>query len=97
MANIKPLLDKVLLKPEKNETSTKGGIILAGSSKDEPIIATVLERGPGGMVNGKEVKMTLNVGDKVVVNKYAGSEITIAGEKYIIVSQSDVLACIVWF
>lgn len=94
MKNIKPLFDKVLLKPEKNETSTKGGIILAGSSKDEPIIATILECGPGGLVNGKEVKMVLKTGDKVIVNKYSGSEITLEGEKYIIAAQSEVLACI---
>ncbi len=92
MKNIKPLFDKVLLKPEKNETATKGGIILAGTSKDQPIIATVLECGPGGLPDGDDVKMFLKNGDKVIVNKYSGSEITLEGEKYIIVSQSEVLA-----
>jgi chaperonin GroES len=95
MATIKPLLDKVLLKPEKSESSTRTGIILAGKSKDEPVIAQVIAKGPGGMVDGKEIKMYVHQGDKVIVNKYAGSEVTVAGEKYIIVSQSDVLAVIV--
>ena len=90
---VKPILDRVLLKAEK-ENSTKGGIILAGKSKEQPVIATVIARGPGGMVNGKEVKMYVNAGDRVIINKYSGSEVTLDGQDYIIVSQSDILAAI---
>ncbi|GMB10327.1 MAG: co-chaperone GroES [Candidatus Improbicoccus devescovinae] len=92
---LKPLLDKVVLKPEKAGVSSKSGLLIASKSKDHPIIATVESRGPGGIVDGKEIKMYINEGDKVVVNKYAGTEVSYEGTEYIIVSQKDILAHIV--
>ncbi|MDR1240848.1 MAG: co-chaperone GroES [Oscillospiraceae bacterium] len=92
MAEIKPLLDKVLVKLEKPEETTRAGIIVAGKSKDQPIIATVIARGPGGMIDGKEVKMYVESGDKVIINKYSGTEISYKGEEYTILSQRDILA-----
>ena len=71
MATIKPILDKVVVKVEKTEKSTGGGIILAGSSKEQPLTAKVIARGPGGMIDGKEVKMYINEGDVVLVPKHA--------------------------
>ncbi|BED92876.1 MAG: co-chaperone GroES [Candidatus Paraimprobicoccus trichonymphae] len=93
MAKIKPLLDKILAK-KIEENSTKSGIILAGKSKEQPLLATVIERGPGGMVDGKEVKMYINPGDKIIIGKYAGTEVTIDNVDYVIVSQSEVLATV---
>lgn len=95
MAVIKPILDKVVLKVEKKEEATRNGIILAGKSKEEPLLATVVARGPGGLIDGKEVKMYIEAGDRVIVNKYAGSEITLDGQEYVIVRQSDILAHVV--
>ena len=92
MTTIKPLLDKVVVKPEKNSNATRGGIILAGKSKDQPILAKVVARGPGGMIDGKEVKMYVNIGDTVLYNKFSGSEITFNGQEYTIIRQSDILA-----
>ena len=92
MATIKPLLDRAMVKVDKSKESTKGGIILAGKSKEQPLIATVIAVGPGGIIDGKEVKMYIQKGDKVIINKYAGSEITLDGEDYTILRQSDVLA-----
>ncbi len=94
MATIKPILDKVVVKIEKSAEATQNGIILPSTSKDQPIIAKVLSRGPGGMIDGKEVKMYVNEGDKVLVNKYAGTEITLDGKKYLIIKQTDILAMI---
>ena len=76
------------------EETTASGIILAGSAKEKPQVAEVLAVGPGGMVDGKEVKMQVKVGDKVVYSKYSGTEIEIDEEKYLIVKQSDILAII---
>ena len=89
---LKPLADRVIIKMIENEETTKSGIILAGNSKEKPQIAEVIAVGPGGEVDGKEVKMYIKKGDKVVVNKYAGTEIKYEGEDYIIVKQSDILA-----
>ena len=89
---IKPLADRVLIKMLESEETTKSGIILAGKSQDNPQIAEVIEVGPGGEVDGKEVKMNIKKGDKVIVNKYAGTEVKYDGEEFIIVKQSDVLA-----
>ena len=89
---IKPLADRVVIKMLEAEETTKSGIILAGSAKEKPQIAEVLAVGPGGMVDGKEVKMELAVGDKVITSKYSGTEVKIDGEELIIVRQSDVLA-----
>ena len=93
MANIKPILDKVVVKIQKQKTL--GGLILAGSQKDQPITATVIARGPGGMINGKEVKMYVNEGDTVLVPKHVGTEVNLNGEEYIIVAQEDILAMVV--
>ncbi len=89
---LKPLADRVVLKMTKAEETTKSGIILTESSKEKPQIAEVVAVGPGGNVEGKEIEMHVKVGDKVVVSKYAGTEIKYEGEEYIIVKQSDILA-----
>ena len=89
---LKPLLDRVVVKMMEAEETTKSGIILTASSKEKPQIAEVLEVGPGGEVDGNEIKMYVKKGDKVVLNKYAGTEIKYEGEDYIIVKQSDILA-----
>lgn len=91
---IKPLLDRIVLKLIEAEETTKSGILLASSSKEKPHIARVVAVGPGGTVDGKEVKMQLNVGDKVIFSKYAGTEVKYEEEDYIIVRQDDVLAVV---
>ena len=91
---MKPLMDRVVLKMVEAEETTKSGIVLAGASKEKPQIAEVIAVGPGGIIDGKEVKMCVSVGDKVVVTKYAGTEIKYEGEEYIIVRQGDILATI---
>lgn len=93
METIKPLLDKVVVKMEKAGKSTNG-IILPTTSKDQPVIAKVISRGPGGMVDGKEIKMYVNPGDRVLVNKYSGTEISLGGEELLIVRQADILGVI---
>lgn len=90
--NIKPLGDRVVIKMVEAEETTKSGIILAGSAKEKPQIAEVIAVGPGGMVDGKEIKMELTVGDKVLMSKYSGTEVKLDGVEYIILRQSDVLA-----
>ena len=92
--NIKPLLDRVVIKMEEAEETTKSGIVLAGSAKEKPQFASVVAVGPGGMVDGKEVKMYVNIGDKVITSKYSGTEVKLDGEEYTIVCQSDILAVI---
>ena len=89
---LKPLADRVVLKMTKAEETTKSGIILSEGSKEKPQIAEVIAVGPGKDVDGKEVKMYVKPGDKVVLSKYAGTEIKYEGEDYIIVKQSDILA-----
>lgn len=91
---IKPLADRVLIKMVESEETTKSGIILSGASKEKPQIAEVIEVGPGDNVEGKEVKMYVKKGEKVVVSKYAGTEIKYEGKDYIIVKQSDILAVV---
>ncbi len=91
---IKPLLDRVVLRAVENEETTKSGIVLAQTSKEKPQIAEVVAVGPGGMVDGKEVKMQLVVGDKVVYSKYAGTTLKYNDDEYIIVKQDDILAII---
>ena len=91
---IKPLADRVVIKLLEAEETTKGGIILASAAKEKPQVAEVLAVGPGGTVDGKEVKMELKVGDKVLASKYAGTEVKIDGEEYTILRQSDVLAIV---
>ena len=90
---IKPLQDKVLIKMKENEETTKSGIILTASS-EKPKIAEVIAVGPGKIVDGKKEEMFIKKGEKVVLNKYAGTEVKYEGEDYIIVSQDDILAVI---
>ena len=89
---LKPLCDRVVIKMVEAEETTKSGIILTGSAKEKPQIAEVVAVGPGGVVDGKEVKMELSVGDKVIASKYAGSEIKLDGVEYTILRQSEILA-----
>lgn len=91
---LKPLLDRVVVKMIESEETTKSGIILTSSAKEKPQIAEVIEVGPGGMIDGNEVKMYIKKGDKVILNKYAGTEIKFEGEELIIVKQSDILAIV---
>ena len=91
---IKPLSDRVVVKMVEAEETTKSGIILAGSAKEKPQVAEIVAVGHGGLVDGKEVKMFLNVGEHVLIGKYAGTEIKLDGEEYTILRQSDVLAVV---
>lgn len=91
---LKPLGDRVVLKHLEAEETTKSGIILTGSAKEKPQEAEVIAVGPGGMVDGKEVQMEVKVGDKVICSKYAGTEVTIDKQEYVIVKQSDILAIV---
>ncbi len=92
--NIKPLADRVVIKMIEAEETTKSGIILAGSAKEKPQVAEVVAVGPGGVVDGKEVKMELAVGNRVLTSKYAGTEVKVDGVEYTILRQSDVLAIV---
>ena len=91
---LKPLFDKVVLKKVEAEETTKVGIILTGSAKEKPDMSEVVAVGPGGVIDGKEVKMVLNVGDRVIVGKYSGTEVKLDGQEYTVVSQSDILAIV---
>ena len=91
---LKPLADRVVLKMVEAEETTKSGIILTAAAQEKPQIAQVVEVGPGGIVDGAEVVMTVKVGDKVVTNKYSGTEIKLDGTEYVIVKQSDILAIV---
>ncbi len=91
---LKPLADRVVLTQSKAEEKTESGIFLTASAQEKPEIYEVTEVGPGGMVEGNEVKMEVKVGDKVLVGKYSGSKIKLEGEEYIIVRQSDILAIV---
>jgi len=91
---LQPLADRVVLKMTEAEEKTKSGIIITGSAKEKPQIAEVIEVGPGGNVEGKDIVMTVKKGDKVVTNKYSGTEIKIDDDEYIIVRQSDILAVV---
>ena len=90
--NLKPLGDRVVIRMVEAEETTKSGIILAGSAKEKPQMAEVVAVGPGGMVDGKEIKMEVKVGDKVITNKYAGTEVKLDGVEYIVLRQADILA-----
>ncbi len=92
--NIKPLADNVVLKPQKAEETTKSGIVLTSAAKEKPQIAEVIAVSEGGIVDGKEVKMTVKVGDKVIAAKYSGTDIKIDGEEYTIIRQADILAIV---
>lgn len=91
---IKPLADNVVIKATKAEETTKSGIVLTSASKEKPQIAEIVAVGPGGFVDGKEVKMTVKVGDKVIAAKYAGTDIKIEDEEYTVLHMSDVLAIV---
>ena len=91
---LKPLADRVIIKMVEAEETTKGGIILTGAAKEKPEVAEVLAVGPGGMVDGKEIVMTVQVGDKVITSKYAGTQVKIEGEELTIVKQNDILAVV---
>lgn len=89
---IKPLADRVVVKMVASEETTKSGIVLPDNAKEKPQIAEVTAVGPGGTVDGKEIKMELKVGDKVLMSKYAGTEVKVDNEEYTIIRQNDVLA-----
>lgn len=89
-----PLSDRVVLKQMEAEETTKSGIVLPGQNKEKPQQAEVIAVGQGGLVDGKEVEMKVSVGDKVIYSKYAGTEVELDDEEYIIVRQSDILAVI---
>ena len=91
---LKPLADRVIIKMVEAEEKTKSGIILTGTAKEKPEVAEVIEVGPGGLVDGKEVKMTVMKGQKVITSKYAGTEVKVDGEEYTIVRQNDILAIV---
>ncbi len=91
---LRPLFDKVVLKRVEAQETTKAGILLPGSAQEKPQVSEVIAVGPGGIVDGKEVKMTLKVGEKVITGKYSGTEVKLDDEEYSIVSQSDVLAVV---
>ncbi|AUN15771.1 co-chaperone GroES [Paraclostridium sordellii] len=91
---IRPLADRVVIKKVEAEEKTASGIVLPGSAKEQPQIAEVVEVGPGGIVDGKEIQMELKVGDKVIFSKFAGAEIKLEGQEYIILKQNEVLAVV---
>ena len=91
---LKPLGDRVVIKQLEAEETTKSGIVLPGQSKEKPQEAEVVAVGPGGVIDGKEVKMEVKAGDKIIYSKYAGTEVKLDGEEYIIVKQSDILAIV---
>lgn len=91
---LKPLADRVILKQFKAEEKTKSGLILAASAQEKPEMFEVVEVGPGGMVDGNEVKMTVAAGDRVIVGKYSATTVKVDGEEYSIVRQGDILAVV---
>ena len=91
---LKPLADRVVIKLVEAEEKTKSGIILTGSAKEKPEVAQVIEVGPGGLVDGKEVTMTVKPGDKVITSQYAGTKVTLEDVEYVVVRQNDILAII---
>ena len=92
--NVKPLADRVVIRFVEAEETTKSGIILAGTAKEKPIIAEVIAVGPGGVVEGKDISMYVNVGDKVLISRYSGTEVKLDGVEYTIVRQNDILAIV---
>ena len=91
---LKPLGDRVIIKMMEAEEKTKSGLILTGSAKEKPEIAEIIEVGPGGLVDGKEVKMTVKKGQKVITGKYSGTNVKVDGEELLIVKQADILAIV---
>ena len=92
--NIKPLADRIVIKMTEAEETTKSGLILASASKEKPQIAEVVAVGPGGLVDGEKIDMYLKVGDKVLLSKYAGTEVKVDDVEYTILRQSEVLAIV---
>ncbi|HOH89673.1 MAG: co-chaperone GroES [Clostridia bacterium] len=92
--NIKPLGDRIIIKVIESEETTKSGIVLPGTAKEKPMQGEVLAVGSGEMVDGKKIPLELKVGDKVIYSKYAGTEVKMDGNEYLIIRQSDVLAII---
>ena len=91
---LRPLADRVVLKSIETEEVTKGGIVLPGSAKEKPQMAEVIAVGPGGVVDGKEITMYVKPGDKVIYSKYAGTEVKLEKDEYIVVRQNDILAVV---
>jgi chaperonin GroES len=91
---IKPLGDRVVIKMLESEETTKSGIFLPGSAKEKPQVAEVVSVGPGGVVDGKEIKMEVKAGDKVLISKYSGTEVKFDGQDYTILKQGDILAVV---
>lgn len=89
-----PLADRVVLKMTEVEETTKGGIILTGTAKEKPSIAEIISVGPGGMVDGNNVIMSVKPGDKVIIDKFAGTKVTLEDVEYIVVRQGDILAIV---
>lgn len=92
--NIKPLGDRVVIQKLEAETTTKSGILLTGTAKEQPQEAKVVAIGPGAIVDGKRVPMDVQVGNKVLYSKYAGTDVKVNGEEYIILKQDDILAIV---
>ena len=92
--NIRPLLDRVVIKATEVEETTQSGFILTTASQEKPQFSEVVAVGPGGIIDGKEIAMLVKVGDKVITGKYAGTEVKVDGEEYTIVRQNDILAVI---
>jgi chaperonin GroES len=93
--NLKPLADRVIVKPMEAEEKTKGGIILPDTAKEKPIEGTIIAVGPGKVTDdGKQVKMEVKEGDKVLYGKYSGTEVTVEGEEYLIMRESDIFAIV---
>ncbi len=93
--NLSPLGDRVVLKQLEAEETTKSGIVLPGNAQEKPQQAEVIAVGPGGVVDGKEVEMQVEVGDKVIYSKYAGTEVKLDDEEFIVVCQNDIVAKVV--
>ena len=91
---LKPLADRVVIKQVQAEEKTKGGIILTSAAQEKPEIYEVIVVGPGGMVDGKEIKMEVKAGDKVIAGKFTGTRVKLEGEEYTIVRQDDILAIV---
>ncbi|MBO5007778.1 MAG: co-chaperone GroES [Clostridia bacterium] len=91
---IKPLADRVVIQMVESEETTKSGIVLPGSAKEKPQVAEVVAVGPGGVVDGKEIKMEVKIGDKVLISQYAGTTVKLDGKENIIVRQGDILAIV---
>jgi chaperonin GroES len=92
---VKPLADRVIIKPAPAEEKTKGGIILPDTAKEKPVIGEIVAVGPGKVTDdGKKVAMELKVGDKVLYGKYSGTEVTIDGENYLIMREADIFAIV---